>query len=125
MVVERVSIPFSWAYMKIHSPKRFRKTHTKQRGNSTQRGYTYRWQQYCKTYRVVHPLCQGYAKDETGNTLHAEGCGWATEHVDHIQAITGPDDPLFWEPTNHAGRSHSCHSVKTIREDGGFGRVKK
>ena len=92
------------------------------RPTAHQRGYTYEWSQYSKQFRLDHPMCQGYAVDAHGQALHTEGCQRMTEHVDHIVAVTGPDDPLFWEPSNHAGRSHSCHSRKTVREDGGRGR---
>lgn len=95
--------------MKTHRPKQFRKQHTKQRGTTAQRGYGYRWQQYCKTFKQANPLCNHCRRK-------------ATQQVDHIQAVSGPDDPLFWEPTNHQGLCHSCHSIKTVREDGGFGR---
>ena len=108
--------------MKTHRPKLYRKTHKKQRGNANQRGYGHRWRVYCKTFKIVHPLCEGYTKDESGQPVHAVGCGYATEHVDHIKAVTGPDDPLFWEPTNHQGLSGRCHASKTVREDKGFGR---
>lgn len=39
----------------------------------------------------------------------------ATE-VDHIIPVTGPDDPLFWEESNHQPLTHECHSRKTMAE---------
>lgn len=45
-------------------------------------------------------------------------------NIDHVQAWRFFPD-LFWEPTNHRGLCHSCHSRKTIREDGGLGRQRK
>lgn len=95
--------------MKTHRPKHFRKTHTKQRGTPSARGYNYRWQQYRKTFLEANPLCQHCQRQ-------------AATQVDHKKAISEPDDPLFWEPENHQGLCASCHSKKTIREDGGFGR---
>jgi len=95
--------------MKTHKPKQFRKQHSKQRGDRHQRGYTYRWEQYRKTFLLCNPLC-----------AHCRRVA-ATE-VDHIKAVTGADDPLFWVESNHAGLCKPCHSRKTIRCDGGFGR---
>jgi len=83
-----------------------------QRGSANKRGYTYRWQRYRKYFLAHNPLCcecerQGMIKPATD--------------VDHIQAVSGPSDPLFWEPSNHQALCHSCHSEKTAKEDGGFG----
>ncbi len=44
----------------------------------------------------------------------------ATE-VDHIIPHKG-DMSLFWDPSNWQSLCHACHSRKTAREDGGFGR---
>ena len=43
-------------------------------------------------------------------------------HVDHVRAVSGPDDLGFWAAANHRGLCASCHSRKTVREDGGLGR---
>ncbi|WP_312876112.1 HNH endonuclease [Paenibacillus alginolyticus] len=49
-----------------------------------------------------------------------------SEHVDHIIAVNGPGDPLFWKEDNHQALCQPCHSRKTIAEDGGFkGRMKR
>lgn len=45
-------------------------------------------------------------------------------NVDHIIPAQSENDPLFWDPTNHQNLCDTCHSVKTAREDGGFGNVK-
>jgi 5-methylcytosine-specific restriction protein A len=42
--------------------------------------------------------------------------------TDHILPHEGQADPLFWDPENHQSACKSCHSVKTAKEDGGFGR---
>jgi len=83
--------------------------HGQTRGTPTQRGYNYRWQQYRIAYLQANPLCAHCKRRE------------ATQ-VDHIKAVNGADDPLFWEGNNHQALCSSCHSRKTIREDGGFGR---
>lgn len=95
--------------MKTHRPKQFRKQHTKQRGTTAHRGYGHRWQQYRLAFIAANPLCQH---------CHRK----AATQVDHIKAVKDADDPLFWESENHRGLCHSCHSIKTVREDGGFGR---
>lgn len=76
------------------------------RPNANARGYGYEWQQYSKEYRRQHPICSDCERA-------------ATELVDHKQPVTGPDDPLFWDPTNHQGLCWSCHSKKTRRQGGG------
>lgn len=95
--------------MRTHRPKQFRKQHTKQRGTTAQRGYGYRWQQYRIHYLQANPLCVHCERKEA-------------KHVDHKVAVSGADDPLFWEQSNHQALCPSCHSRKTIRVDGGFGR---
>jgi 5-methylcytosine-specific restriction protein A len=48
-------------------------------------------------------------------------CGKATAtDVDHIRRVSGADDPLFWDASNHQPVCHSCHSRKTATMDGGF-----
>lgn len=42
------------------------------------------------------------------------------DDVDHIVAVNGPADPLFWDRKNHQGLCESCHSYKTATQDGGF-----
>lgn len=58
-----------------------------------------------------HPLC-----------LKCEEVGIVkgSTDVDHIKPA-GPNDPLFWEPTNHQALCHKHHSEKTAKEDGGWG----
>lgn len=87
------------------------------KGNTTERGYGVRWARYSKQYRKDNPLCVDCLA--MGRLTSVEHGG----HVDHIQAVTGPDDPQFWNPANHASRCISCHSRKTAQEDGGFGNA--
>ena len=42
-------------------------------------------------------------------------------HVDHIRAHRG-DESLFLDWDNLQALCHSCHSAKTNKRDGGFGR---
>lgn len=84
----------------------------KGRGTASQRGYTSAWARYSRAYRRKNPLCV---------MCQAEGRLRVADHVDHIKAVSGPDDPLFWEPSNHQSICISHHSQKTAKEDCGFG----
>lgn len=48
-------------------------------------------------------------------------CGQATTDVDHVRPHNG-DVRLFYNKANLRAQCHSCHSKKTVRHDGGFGR---
>lgn len=79
------------------------------RGNAHARGYGRRWQKYARSFLAEHPFCE---------------CGDCPEHtvaecVDHIIPVTGPDDPLFWQRTNHQALSFACHRLKTRNEVNG------
>lgn len=89
-----------------------------ERGTAAQRGYDARWTWYSRQYRKENPLCVDCLARGILTSVEHGG------HVDHIKAVSGSDDPLFWEPSNHASRCHSCHSAKTAREDGAFGNMK-
>lgn len=43
-------------------------------------------------------------------------CGDPGDVTDHIIPITGPDDPLFWDPENHQTLCENCHNQKTAKE---------
>ena len=95
-----------------HSRQQSRR-YDEQRGSAAERGYDSRWQKYRLRFLAEHPLCR-----ECWNTnKHAV----PARHVDHIIPVSGPNDPLFWVPSNHQGLCHSCHSKKTAMENGGFG----
>lgn len=84
------------------------------RGTAAQRGYNSRWRKARLTYLGSNPLC-----------AHCEAQGRivpATE-VDHITPHRG-DQALFWDTDNWQPLCKPCHSAKTAREDGGFGRRK-
>lgn len=92
-------------------PATRKKVHDQQRGSAHSRGYTRRWQAY-----------SGWFLSQEENALCACGCGNPSEETDHIQPVTGPDDPLFWNPDNHQGLCGDCHKRKTIRESGALKR---
>lgn len=79
------------------------------RGTAHQRGYTSRWRRYSEQYRRANPLCVA---------CKAQGKIRLAEHVDHIEAVSGPADPKFWWESNHQSLCQSCHSTKTRREGG-------
>ena len=83
-----------------------------QRGTAHQRGYNRRWQKARITYLGRHPLCK-----------HCEAAGLvvAATEVDHIIPHK-LDQGLFWDSGNWQALCKRCHSQKTAREDGGFGR---
>lgn len=62
---------------------------------------------------MANPLCV---------VCKAEGHIRLADHVDHIKAISGPNDPLLFDPLNHQSLCQHHHNLKTIREDGGLGR---
>lgn len=86
----------------------------RRRGSSAARGYGYRWQKYRRQYFAENPICVDPYRRHVGVYETATD-------LDHIEAVSGPDDPRFWDPTNHQGLCHACHSYKTVREDGGLG----
>lgn len=85
------------------------------RPTAAARGYGQRWQAYRKAF---------LAKPE--NHFCRCGCGQRATDVDHIKPVIGPDDPLFWDKSNHQPLAHECHSRKTrieqnLREHRGDG----
>ena len=92
-------------------------THTKRereyRPSSAVRGYGHRWRQARASYLGRHPLCL---------ECQAQGVTKAATDVDHEAAVSGPDDPRFWDESNWQGLCHACHAAKTVAEDAGFGR---
>ncbi len=93
-----------------HQPARARLAEA--RPTSAARGYDADWRRLRLWHLRRQPLCQ------------APGCHQAAAHVDHIVSIEeAPERRL--DPTNLQSLCASCHSAKTVREDGGFGRHKK
>jgi 5-methylcytosine-specific restriction protein A len=94
--------------------ERYCADHTRERdqrrGTATQRGYDARWRRRRLAYLREHPLCE-----------HCLANGRATPatQVDHVVPLrSGGADA----PSNYQALCASCHSRKTVREDGGFGR---
>ena len=83
------------------------------RPSAAKRGYGYKWDKARKRYLAKNPLCV-YCK-RYHDQVRPATC------VDHIIPHKG-DPGLFWGVENWQGLCGSCHSRKTAREDGGFGR---
>ena len=73
--------------------------------------YNWEWRKFRDRYVKEHPLC-----------IHclAKEILTPTQEVDHIRPHQGSKD-LFWDESNLQPLCKSCHSSKTVKEDGGFG----
>ena len=95
-------------YCLVHKRERDRET-DRRRGTAAERGYTYRWSKYSKWFLA-----------QPGNELCRlrldRRCRKIAECVDHIKPPAGPDDPLFWDPSNHQAACLVCNSIKGNRE---------
>lgn len=96
--------PIKYAGATVRAPE--------QRRTSAQRGYGYKWQQARQGFLARHPLCV---------TCSARSIVRAATEVDHRVPHKG-DMNLFWDRDNWQSLCKPCHSAKTAREDGGFGR---
>jgi 5-methylcytosine-specific restriction protein A len=80
---------------------------------TAERGYNNRWKRARLGYLAKHPLC-----------VHCKEHGLVTlaTDLDHIVPHKG-DMIKFWDFANNIQPlCHSCHSKKTVKEDGGFGQ---
>lgn len=77
-------------------------------GSSTERGYGARWRRYSKWFlsQPENQFCKLHLDDR---------CAILAECVDHINPPSGPDDPLFWDTSNHQPACIHCNSVKGHR----------
>lgn len=99
------------AEAKAKSAKYREQRRVKQAGNSNARGYTYRWKKLRDRFIAQHPYCEECFKQ--GKIVMATD-------VDHIVPHKG-DRSLLYDEQNLQALCHSCHSRKTVTEDGGFG----
>ncbi len=76
------------------------------RGTAAQRGYGARWRKVRAYYLSKHPICVR--------------CNDIATVVDHVTPHKG-NKTLFWDSNNWQSLCVSCHSRKTVQEDGGFG----
>jgi 5-methylcytosine-specific restriction protein A len=101
-------------YCESHTPEKH--AYDNYRGTAAERGYDSRWQKYSRLYRKKNPLCV---------MCLDKGLIVPSQHVDHIIAVKGANDPLFYKESNHQALCAPCHSRKTIEVDGGFGNGHK
>lgn len=87
----------------------------RRRGGGGERGSTARWKRFRKRYLAEHPVC------ECGPDCCPDGCWRLAVDVDHIDG-TGRNGPRAYDESNLMPMAHECHSRKTARQDGGFGR---
>lgn len=78
----------------------------KPRGNTTQRGYGWRWQRARLGFLRRYPLCR---------TCENDGRTEVACVVDHIVPHKG-DMVLFWDRSNWQPLCVSCHNAKTAKE---------
>ena len=74
--------------------------------------YNWDWRKFRDRYVKEHPLC-----------IHclAKGILTPTQEIDHIVPHQGDKD-LFWKEDNLQALCKPCHSIKTAKYDGGFGK---
>lgn len=86
----------------------------REHSRETSKYYTYQWHKRSRLFLNTHPLC---VMCEQSGRVTAATC------VDHKIPHQG-DMTLFWDESNWQALCDSCHSTKTVKEDGGFGHGK-
>ena len=93
----------------IEEQRRNEAARDRRRGSAKQRGYDARWSRYSKWFlsRPQNQFC----------VLHLDdGCAGVAQCVDHIDPPEGPNDPRFWDYSNHQPACIHCNSVKGHRK---------
>ena len=85
------------------------------RASAWRRGYDNRWRKIRAAQLAMEPLCR---------MCLAEGKYTPATDVDHIIPHRG-NPRLMYDVDNLQSLCHSCHSRKTVLEDGGFGKMGK
>lgn len=85
------------------------------RGTAFQRGYDSRWRKARRIYLAKNPLCVKCMETEKLTPAAV---------VDHIIPHKGNPE-LFWDTDNWQSLCTLHHNIKTVMEDGGFGRQKE
>lgn len=90
------------------------KRYDEQRGTSAERGYGAQWRKLRDMFLREHPLCECEECRRLGRVR-------AATDVDHIipRSQGGTDDRA-----NLQALAHECHSRKTAKQDGRFGRTR-
>lgn len=102
-------------HIAAHHQRREHARHA-QRFNAHQRGYTREWRKVSRAFLQANPVCSGF-----DSICEERGLVRPATEVDHIVPHRG-NMRIFWDQTNWQALCHTCHSRKTAREDGGFGR---
>jgi 5-methylcytosine-specific restriction protein A len=89
-----------------------RKQYDDRRGSAASRGYGARWQKARAVFLSHNPLCA---------ECERQGVLMPATVVDHIKPHRG-DQEQFWDASNWGPLCKRCHDIKTVKEDGGFGR---
>ena len=87
--------------------------HDDERPSAAARGYDRRWRKVRLIKLARSPLCEDCL---------AEGVTTGAVDVDHVEAIK--DGGAMYDLDNLRSLCHSHHSIKTVSEDGGFGRAR-
>lgn len=90
-------------YCLKHYKERFSYYFQDKRISPSKLGYNRKWDHARKEFLKLHPLCVI--------------CGRPATEVDHIIPHKG-SAALFWQSGNWQALCHSCHSKKTIKENG-------
>lgn len=78
------------------------------RRTAAERGYGGRWARVSKRWRESNPNC--------ALCWEREGIVTPVDLVDHIEAVSGPADPRFFDETNFQSLCRRCHAIKTHGE---------
>lgn len=102
-------------YCQAHAAEHARSFRSAEHRKAAARLYrTGQWQALRRHQLTMQPFCAECLK--AGKYMLAS-------EVDHVVPHRN-DEALFYDPLNLQSLCHSCHSTKTAREDGGFGRAR-
>lgn len=96
-------------YCEKHKKDKFNFFRYVKRISPSKLGYNRRWDRERKEFLKANPLCKI--------------CGRPATEVDHIIPHKG-NQILFWNKSNWQSLCHSCHSKKTIRENGYYSEMR-
>ncbi len=102
----------SGGYCEKHKKQKQKQTDDN-RGTAHERGYTATWHKARKRYLAANPICVECEKENIITPANT---------VDHIIPHRG-DKELFWDEDNWQSLCATHHSIKTAKEDGGWGRT--
>ena len=102
---------------KAYRPSQRRK---RKRESTAERGYGNKWQVYTQRFKAKWPACSHCLRLSkwTGCLYDAKG-EELPNNIDHIEPVSGPSDPRFWDEYNHQNLCHKCHAKKTAQQGKG------